>query len=155
VRLLAAIALALAPPQHGALVPGLSLGGVRLGMTAAQVERVWGARHGVCRGCARTTWYFTYKPFDPHGAGLELEHGRVVAVFTLWSPQGWQTADGRLAIGDDPGRITVAEGPLRSVACRNYAALVQPAHGAVSAFYVVEGRLWGFGLTRRGIPICR
>src|SRR2546429_139128 len=83
--------------------------GVRLGMTAAQVERAWGTVHGVCRGCARTTWYFTYKRFDPRGAGVELVHGRVVAIFTLWSPSGWQTADRRLAIGDETGRITLVE----------------------------------------------
>jgi hypothetical protein len=154
VRLLAAIALSLALPQHGTFVPGRSLGGVRLGMSGAQVAQAWGRRHGVCRGCPRT-WYFTYKRFDPRGAGVELERGRVVAVFTLWSPAGWQTADRRLAIGDDTGHITLVEGPLRSIACRDYAALVLPARGAVSAFYVVDGRLWGFGLTKRGVPVCR
>jgi len=155
VRALAAIALALALPHHGTFAPGRNLGGVGLDMSGAQVERVWGRRHGVCRGCARTTWYFTYRQFDPHGAGVELERGRVVAVFTLWSPAGWQTVDRRLAIGDDTGQITLVEGPLRSVACKNYAALVLPSRGAVSAFYVVEGRLWGFGLTKRGAPVCR
>ena len=154
-RVLAAIALSLGLPQHGTFVPGQSLGGVRLGMTAAQVEHTWGRRHGLCRGCARTTWYFTYKRFDPHGTGVELEHGRVVAVFTLWSPPGWQTADLRLAIGDDTGHVTLVEGPLRSVACENYAALVLPTRGAVSAFSIVNGRLWGFALTKRGVPVCR
>ena len=154
-RVVAAIALAVALPHHGTFVPGRSLGGVRLGMTTAQVERAWGTVHGGCRGCARTTWYFTYKRFDPHGAGVELVRGHVVAIFTLWSPTGWQTADRRLAIGDETGRITLVEGPLKSVACRNYAALVLPARGAVSAFYVVQNRLWGFGLTRPGVPVCR
>jgi hypothetical protein len=155
VRVLTAIALTLGLPTHGTFVPGQSLGGIRLGMTAAQVRHVWGSAYGVCRGCPRTTWYFTYAPFDPHGAGVELERGRVVAVFTLWSPRGWQTPQNALALGNDAARVTLVEGPLPSVACRNYAALVRRTRRAVSGFYLVEGKLWGFGLTRPGVPVCR
>ncbi len=151
--LLAAPAVA-APPKSGAFVPGKSLGGLRLGMTAAQVERAWGRDHGLCRGCANPTWYFTYVRFAAQGAGVQLARGRVVALFTLWSPPGWATPQG-LTLGDDTTRITAVYGPLRSVACENYAALVRPSPGAVSAFYVVDGRLWGFGLARPGIPSCR
>jgi hypothetical protein len=144
VRLLAALAATLLP-HAGTFVPGQSLGGIRLGMTGAQVERLWGRDHGVCRGCEHTTWYYTYKPFDPKGAEVQLERGRVVAVSTLWSPPGWHTARS-VAIGDDTARITLVYGAMRSVACHNYAALVLPGRRATSAFYVVEGRLWGFGL---------
>jgi hypothetical protein len=162
VRIVAATALALALaasaaaalPARGTFVPGQSLGGLRLGMTGAQVERVWGRSHGVCRGCANTTWYFTYKRYAPQGAGVELARDRVVALFTLWSPPGWTTTSG-LAVGDASSTITSVYGPLESVACANYAALVRPGPGAVSAFYVVGGRLWGFGLARPGIPSCR
>jgi hypothetical protein len=143
-RLLAALAAALLP-HAGTFVPGQSLGGVRLGMTGARVERLWGRDHGVCRGCPRTTWYFTYKPFDPVGAAVELVRGRVAAVYTLWSPPGWRTTRG-LAIGDDTTRITLVYGPLASQPCTNYIALILPAERATSAFYVVDGRLWGFGL---------
>ena len=143
-RLLAVLAVALLP-HTGTFVPGQSLGGVRLGMTGAQVERLWGRDHGACRGCRVTTWYFTYKAFDPKGAEVQLERGRVVAVATLWSPAGWRTSR-NLELGDETAGITLVYGALRSVACNNYAALVLPGRRATSAFYVVEGRLWGFGL---------
>src|SRR5436190_15514455 len=143
-RLLAVLAAALLP-QSGTFVPGMSLGGVRLGMTGAQVERLWGRDHGVCRGCARTTWYFTYRRFDPKGVEVQLERGRVAAVATLWSPDGWRTTRG-LRLGDETVKITFFYGPLTSVACPRYTALVLPGPHGTSAFYVVEGRLWGFGL---------
>jgi hypothetical protein len=153
VRVLAAIAAALSLPQHGSLVPGSSLGGIRLGMTAAQVERAWGRGYGVCRGCPRTTWYFTYRKFAPQGAGVELDHGRVVAVFTLWSPPGWHTTKS-LTIGDPTAQITLAYGPLRRIACTNYSALVLPGRKALTAFYVVGETLWGFGLVRLAASAC-
>jgi hypothetical protein len=143
-RLLAVLAATLLP-QAGTFVPGQSLGGVRLGMKPAQVERLWGRDHGVCRSCTRPTWYYTYKAFDPKGAEVQFERGRVVAVATLWSPPGWRTTRG-LELGDETGRITLVYGPMRSLACHGYAALVLPGRRATSAFYVVEGRLWGFGL---------
>ena len=143
-RLLVALA-ALLLPHAGTFVPGQSLGAVRLGMTGPQVVRLWGPDYGVCRGCPRTTWYFTYTPFEPKGAEVQFERGRVVAVATLWSPPGWRTARGH-KIGDDISRITLVYGPLPSFACNNYAALVLSGRGTTRAFYVVEGRLWGFGL---------
>jgi hypothetical protein len=154
VRTLAALAAAAVLPQHGVFVPGRSLGGLRLGMTAAQVTGSWGAGYGVCRGCLRPTWYFTYRKFAPQGAGVELLRGRVVAIFTLWSPPGWRTPEG-LTIGDETARITQVYGPLQSVACHDYTALVRPGPGAVSVFYVVEGRLWGFGLVATDVSACR
>jgi hypothetical protein len=144
VRLLAVLAAALLP-HAGTFVPGRSLGGVRLGMTGAQVERLWGRDHGVCRGCPRPTWYFTYKRFAPQGAEVQLVRGRVVAVATLWSPPGWRTTQG-LKIGDETAKITLVYGPMASVPCNNYVALVLVERRATSAFYVVNGRLWGFGL---------
>src|SRR5919202_255612 len=95
----ALLALALALPQHGVLVPGRSLGGLRLGATRAEVRTAWGASYGRCRGCADETWYFTYRAFTPQGAGVSFRSGRAVALFTLWSPPGWRTSRG-LTIGD-------------------------------------------------------
>ena len=37
-----------------------------------EVLETWGQRHGVCRDCRRTTWYFNAKPFQPQGAGRGL-----------------------------------------------------------------------------------
>ena len=95
------------PPRRsrtpGALVAGSSLGGVRLGEPAAQVRAALGGSYGVCSGCARPTWYFTYRPFAQPGLGVELTGGRVSAVYTLWQPSGWHGPQG-LVLGALRGR---------------------------------------------------
>ena len=161
-RLAAAIVIALsfavpaaaAPPTAGVLVPGRSLGGIELGATAAEVERGWGRAYGVCRGCAVRTWYFNYFAFQPRGAGVELRRGRVAAVFTLYQPPGWRTTRG-LVLGDSVARVTSVYGALVRRECGGYAALVLPGRGATTAFYVLDDRLWAFGLLRPGLPLCR
>ena len=106
-------------------------------MTGAQVQAAWGPRHGVCRDCARTTWYFNRVRFRPEGAGVELRGGRVAAAFTLWKPAGWRTDDG-LALGEPEARITEVYGALTRVECGGYAALTMPSGRAVTVFYVVR-----------------
>src|SRR5262245_48979703 len=142
------------PPGAGVLVPGKSLGGVRLGMTVPQVEAVWGGAWGRCRGCARPTLYFNMYAFRPEGAGVELRRGRVSAVFTLWAPGAWETRNG-LRIGDSEAQATAFFGPLPRTACRGYAALTLRSHRAVTAVYLVDGDVWGFGLLDRAAPVCR
>ena len=143
-----------APPSAGVLVPGTSLGGVRLGVTKAAVERLWGRAYGVCRGCAAETWYFNYYAFQPRGAGVEFRAGRVVAVFTLYEPAGWRTTKG-LVLGDPEARITSLYGSLLRHECGGYSALVLPGRNVRSVFYVLDDRLWAFGLARAGLPLCR
>ena len=128
------------------LVPGRSLGGVRLGETAAEVSRVLGRDYGVCRGCATTTWYFTYRRFDDKGLGVEFVHRRVVAVYTLWQPPGWETRR-RFTLGSPQARV----GPAITVSCSGYTALVR----GTSVYFVVDGKLWGFGLFPRKQSPCR
>ena len=148
---LLAVALALALPQHGVLVPGRSLGGVQLGMTPAQVQHAWGTTYGRCRGCKRTTWYFNYEQFHAEGAAVRFRNGRVDSVWTLWKPPGWRV--GTLTLGAAAPAITQRYGALVSVPCGSYEARVL-THGAVTtAFYVYGGKLWGFGLNQsRGSP---
>lgn len=141
-------------PQTGVLMPGQSLGGLRLGATKTQVRAAWGTRFGLCRNCRLTTWYFTYRSFDPHGAGVTFRRGKAVAVFTLWSPAGWRTSKG-LRLGEFAARITRLYGSLPRTDCEGYYALLMPQSRAVTAFYVDDGKVWGFGLLRRGIPVCR
>jgi hypothetical protein len=88
---LAVAAVVVSLPHAGALVPGHSLGGVRLGEPAAQVQASFGA-HGVCSGCATTTWYFTYRRFTQPGLAVELQDGKVSAVYTVSSPRGWHSS---------------------------------------------------------------
>ena len=88
---------AAAPPTAGEVVPGASLGGLRLGATKAQVERAWGRAYGICTNCPKETWYFNYFAFEPEGVGVELRGGRAAALFTLHSPAGWRTKRGARA----------------------------------------------------------
>jgi hypothetical protein len=151
--LLAVLALAAALPQAGLVVPGRTLGGVALGDTPAQVRARWGNRYGVCRRCDHRTWYFTYRAFAPAGAGVEFRGGRVVSAFTLWQPRGWHTSHGVL-VGDPVQEVTAAYGPLFRVDCGAYYALTMRTRGVTTAVYVLDEKVWGFGLTRLRGP-CR
>jgi hypothetical protein len=152
--LAAAAPAAAALPRNGTLRPGRSLAGVQLGEPAAQVRATLGSFHGVCRGCARTTWYFTYRPFDRQGLGVELVHGRVVAIYTLWQPPGWQTPRG-LRLGAYEAQVSSLAGPLLPVSCSGYRVLVADRGLARTAYYLSDGRLWAFGLFGRGADPCR
>jgi hypothetical protein len=142
-----------APPDAGVFVPGRSLGGVALGASLDDVVAAWGRAYGRCRSCAGETLYFNRFAFRPEGAGVELARGRVVAVFTLWAPPGWRTADG-LAIDEPALRLQATYRPLRRTACRGYDAFVLPGSGARSVVYVVDGDVWGFALLDRGHAVC-
>jgi hypothetical protein len=139
-------AAAAALPNPGSFAPDAHLGGVEVGMTKADVTRLWGERHGICRDCFRTTWYFNYRPFEPQGAGVVFERGRVAHVFTVWRPPGWRTARG-LTLGAPASQISKTYGPLDRRSCTLYYALVRPGVRAQTVFYVFRDRLWGFGLT--------
>jgi hypothetical protein len=132
------------------LVPGRSLGGVRLGEPAAEVRRALGRGYGLCRGCATTTWYFTYRRFDDKGLAVELTGDRVSAVYTLWQPPGWRVRGG-LGLGATEGQVTQTVGAVVPVTCNGYTQLV----AGTSVYTIVDGKLWGFGLMpNKGSP-CR
>ena len=158
---LAAIAAALVlvlpapaePPTGGTFTPGSSLAGVQLGLTRTEVLESWGTRHGVCRDCEETTWYFNERPFQPEGMGVVFEAGRVVHAFTVWQPEGWTTPEG-LALGAQAGEIGATYGELAEIDCGHYSALVDNGPTATSAFYVFEDEVWGFGLLERGRAPC-
>lgn len=149
-----AAATAAALPRAGVFVPGRSLAGIRLGESASGVRAALGRSYGVCIGCATTTWYFTYKRFDQHGLAVELTGGRVSAVYTLSQPSGWRAAAG-LRLGVVEAQITTSIGPLVSVVCPGYDARVADGRHARSVYYVVQGKLWGFGLLRVHADPCR
>jgi hypothetical protein len=141
-------------PKAGALVPGRSLGGIRLGESPSAVRAQLGRSYGRCRDCARSTWYFTYQPFTQAGLAVELDRGRVSAVYTLWRPQGWY-APHDLRLGATPLTVHDRVGTLRTVRCQGYVALVRDTFHARTAYFLYAGRLWGFGLFRRGATPCR
>lgn len=152
--LVLALPAAAALPREGIFVPRRSLGGLALGATKAQVLAAWGPRHGICRRCSATTWYFNYEPFAPQGVGVQFRGNRAVALFTLWAPQGWTTPSG-LRIGDPASRIDELYFPGDETVCSGYSALTLRGRRSVTAFYVDNDKVWGFGLSRRGIPVCR
>ncbi len=141
-------------PRAGELVPGRSLGGVRLGETAHAVRAALGRGFGVCDDCARLTWYFTYKPFDASGLAVEFVHRRVVAVYTLWKPTGWRATNG-LRLGATPLQVHHRAGRLRTIACNGYDALVADRPTSRTAYFLYEGSLWGFGLFLAHWSPCR
>lgn len=145
---------AAALPKAGALVPGRSLGGIRLGEPPSAVRAELGRSYGSCRGCTRTTWYFTYQPFTQVGLAVEFDRSGVSGVYTLWRPPGWY-APHDLRFGATPLTVHDRVGTLRTVPCQGYIALVRDTFQARTAYFLYAGRLWGFGLFRRGATPCR
>jgi len=152
--LVLAAPVAAALPKAGALVPGRSLGGVRLGESRQDVRALLGSSYGICRGCRRLTWYFTYEPFAQQGLAVEFERGGVTAVYTLSRPRGWHAPRG-LRFGATPLTVHDRVGTLRTVSCDGYIALVRDSFGARTAYFLYAGRLWGFGLFRHSATPCR
>jgi hypothetical protein len=149
-----AAAVAAALPLHGTVVPGTSFGGLRLGDTTQRVVATWGTKFAVCRGCRSTTWYYNYAPYEPQGAAVEFRRRRVIGLYTLWSPTGWHTPEG-VRTGDPAGHITAVYGPLTQLDCGTYQAFQLPRSRAQTAFYVFGEKVWGLGLSRRSVPVCR
>ena len=145
---------AAALPRAGALVPGRSLGGIRLGESPGAVRAELGRSYGTCRGCAHSTWYFTYQPFTQAGLAVEFDRGRVSGAYTLWRPQGGH-APHHLRFGATPLTVHDRVGTLHTVPCQGYIALVRDTFHARTVYYLYAGRLWGFGLFRRGATPCR
>jgi hypothetical protein len=153
VALVCACTAVAALPRTGVFLPGRSLAGIQLGESAPAVRAALGA-HGVCIGCATTTWYFNYKPFTQRGLAVEFTKGRVSAVYTLWQPSGWTAANG-LRLGVVEGQLATSAGPLVNVVCAGYDARVADTPHGRSVYYVVQGKLWGFGLLRAHANPCR
>ena len=151
--LVCASSAAAALPRTGVFVPGRSLGGIRLNESKAAVRAAFGS-HGVCIGCATSTWYFNYKPFNQRGLAVEFTRGQVSAVYTLWQPARWRAAKG-LELGVVEAQLTTSAGALVNVVCPGYDARVADGPHARSVYYVVQGKLWGFGLLRAHANPCR
>lgn len=146
-------AVLLGLPQNAVVVPGKSFAGLRLGATGAQIRAAWGPGYGRCRACPQPTWYFTYKRFEPQGAGVSFRRGTAAAFFTIWGPPGWHTDRG-LKVGDPAARVTQLYGVLPRVECGTYAALVLRRGRSATQIYLYQDRVWGFGLSSAGAAAC-
>ncbi|MGZ4352711.1 MAG: hypothetical protein ACXVZ4_04125 [Gaiellaceae bacterium] len=142
-------------PLRGTFVPGVSLGGIRLGASAAAVRRAWGSGLGFvrCGDCRARTWYYTY-PEKAVGAAVVFRQGRVVAVFTLGSTFGWKTSRG-LQVGELIQRLSRLYPRAASRDCLGYAAFTSSTAGAVSSIYVTGEVVYGFALARPSEPVCQ
>ena len=141
-------------PKAGRLVPGRSLGGIRLGESPRGVRSTLGKFYGVCSSCTIRTWYFTYRPFHKQGLAVEFERGRVSGVYTLWRPRGWH-APHRLGFGSSSLAVHAATHAKLTVVCTGYETLVTDTAKVSTAYYLYAGKLWGFGLFRPGASPCR
>ena len=134
---------AAALPRQGMLVPGRSLGGVRLGEPATQVRAALGSKFGVCRGCATTTWYFTYRTVRPPRASPSSSP----AVASLLStpsgrPAGWTALHG-LKLGAIEAQITGSLERRSRSSCSGYDARVSDDARARTVYYVVGSEALG------------
>ena len=143
-------------PLKGIVVPGVSIGGIQIGMTEQQVLARWGHDFEVCVTCRpRVTWFYEYKGSEPLGAAIRFDvKGKVSAVFTLGSPLGWGTR-GKVMMFDPVKNVyNVLENP-RMVPCIGYAALVMRAGRNSMSIYTAAGVVYGFALTAPGEPPCQ
>ncbi len=61
-----------------------------------------------------------------------------------------------LYVGEPEHRVRATHAVARRLRCRGYDALVLRAGGAArTVVYVVDGIVWGFGLTLAGEHVCR
>jgi len=146
-------------PVDGVLAPGKSLGGIRIGQTAAQVIKAWGRNYKVCpktdcKGAA-VVWYYIYSHGDPLGAAVRFRNGKVVAVFTLGSPAGWHTAQG-LLVGDSVERANQLYGQLGWSVCIGYGAMtMRNGTNTVTSIFTTGEAIYGFAITKPGETICQ
>jgi hypothetical protein len=141
-------------PLRGVLVPGESLGGIRLGDTPAGVVARWGAGHTRCDLCRATTWLFSYRGTIGSGAAVTFRRGRVVAVFTIGVPRGWRTTRG-VRLGDPTENVLRTYRSLHWRPCIGYGALSIHHPRAVTSVFTYGEYVYGFALTHVSEPVCQ
>jgi hypothetical protein len=147
-------------PTAGVLTPGVSLAGIQIGYSQAQVIKHWGHAYRICpRNVCKgkdTVWYYVYTGSEPLGAAVRFNPiGRVNAVFTLGSPAGWRTSQG-LLIGQgvsDAQRLYGSN--LSWSVCIGYGAMSMRTGKAVTSIYTSGESIYGFAITSPGTPICQ
>jgi hypothetical protein len=72
----------------------------------------------------------------------------------LWSPTGWHTPEG-VRTGDPASHVASVYGPLTQLDCGTYQAYQLPRRRALTVLYVFGEKVWGLGLSRPSVPVCR
>jgi hypothetical protein len=144
-------------PTRGVVVPGQSIGNVRLGMSEPQVRVLWGTSYKRCTMCGTGSlvWLYEYPREDPIGAAVKFSAaGRVVAVFTLGSPAGWGVKG--LMMGDPVTNVYTLFGNTTSATnCIGYGALTVRIGSAATSFYSASGLIYGYALTAQNQSVCQ
>ncbi len=138
-------------PVNGILVRGKSLGGVKLGESAADVRALWGSDYTVLPG-QPTTWLYMSPTGDPFGAGVSFRHRQVTAVFTLGGIK-WRTNDG-LRVGQLLSSFNAFGPSTTQTACNGYGAVSSRSAGTVTSILMSGESVYGFALTRPSEPVC-
>jgi len=138
-------------PVNGVLVPGQSLGGIRLGDSGGKVMQLWGRDYTMISG-QPMTWIYMSPTGDPYGAAVSFREGKVTAIYTLGGITGWRRSDG-LRVGQLFSTFNDPQG--RATACDGYGAISSHGPDAVTSILMQGQSVYGFALTRPTEPICR
>jgi hypothetical protein len=137
-------------PVNGVLVPGESLGGIRLGDTGGKVLALWGRDFTMLPG-QPMTWLYMSPTGDPYGAGVSFREGKVTAIFTLGGNPGWRRSDG-LRVGQLFQKFNDPNG--KTTGCVGYGATSTRRGNVVTSILTNGQSIYGFALTRPSEPVC-
>lgn len=179
VALLVAVALSLALSHHaqartaqtsaghlptvGILIPGVSLAGIKLGMTEKQVGKILGENPVLCTIkittlCREPVYLYEYTHGEPLGVGVKFHafegNEQVSAVFMLGTIAGWRTKEG-LKIGDPVSNIYNFYSTPYDTNCIGFAALSAKSGSVTTSFYTADGIVSGFAITQPPEGICQ
>jgi len=147
-------------PTRGVFVPGVSLVGVKLGMTQTQVKGALGGNYRQCTVanaptlCKEPVWLYEYGRGEPLGVAVKFKNKIVSAVFTLGAIQGWKTSDG-LKMGDPAANIYNFYNTSIYTRCIGFEALSMKKGAITTSFYTASGIVYGFALTSPGESVCQ
>lgn len=150
-------------PTVGILVPGVSLAGIKLGMTEKQVGKILGENPVLCtvaisKLCAEPVFLYEYTHGEPLGVGVKFHafegNELVSAVFTLGTIQGWHTKEG-LKMGDPVSNIYNFYSTPINTNCIGFAALSAKSGKVTTSFYTADGIVSGFALTQPPEGVCQ
>lgn len=151
-------------PTRGVLVPGVSLAGVKIGMSQTQVKRVLGNNIHACTSdvsllCKEPTWLFEYTRGEPLGIAVKFHtvkggQPKVSAIFTLGAIAGWKTKEG-LKIGDPISNIYNFYAAPIDTLCVGFEAFSAKQGTVTTSFYTADGIVYGFALTTAPEKICQ